>query len=132
VPQSPWIARAVQLGPEGITGFDAELLLDAGIHDGTPEQREFVRSRHRAFPNHALVEPGRLSAFLALGLPTAYVVATDDHTVELHVQEGFVRRLPGAQRAEIAAGHQCMTTRPVELAQILATLAGDRSGRSPR
>lgn len=123
VPQSPAIAKAVQLGPEGIVAYDDELLLDAGIHDGTPAEREFVRSRRRAYPNHALVEPGRLSAFLALGLPTAYVVATDDRTIEPAVQEGFVARLPGAVRMELAAGHQCMNTRPAELSDILMTLA---------
>jgi pimeloyl-ACP methyl ester carboxylesterase len=124
VPQSPAIARAVQLGPEGITGYDTELLLDAGIHDGTPEQREFVRARRLPYPNHALLEPGRLAAFLALGLPTAYVVATDDRTIEPDVQERFVARLPGVRRAEIAAGHQCMNTKAAELSDILVTLAG--------
>jgi pimeloyl-ACP methyl ester carboxylesterase len=124
VPQSPAIVRAVQLGPAGITGFDTELLLDAGIHDGTAEQREFIRSRRLPYPQHALVEPGRRSAFLALGLATAYVVATEDRTIEPHVQEGFVARLPGARRAEIAAGHQCMNTRPAELSDILVQLAG--------
>jgi pimeloyl-ACP methyl ester carboxylesterase len=113
----------VQLGPEGIVKYDDELLLDAGIHDGTPAQREFVRSRRRSYPNHALLEPGRLSAFLALGLPTAYVVATDDRTIEPTVQEGFVARLPGAWRAELYAGHQCMNTKPGDLSDILATLA---------
>jgi pimeloyl-ACP methyl ester carboxylesterase len=123
VPQSPWIAKAVTLGPGGITAFDPELLLEANIHDGTPAQRHFVHSRHRPFPNHALVEPGRLSAFLALGLPTGYVTATADRTVEPHIQAGFAARLPGCRRAEIAAGHQCMNTRPAELAAILAEMA---------
>jgi pimeloyl-ACP methyl ester carboxylesterase len=123
VPQSPAIARAVQLGPDGIAAFDTELLLDAGIHDGTAEQREFVRRRRDVYPNLALVEPGRLTAFLQLGLPTAYVVATDDRTIEPHVQERFVARLPGVRRAEIAAGHQCMNTQPSKLSDILASLS---------
>jgi pimeloyl-ACP methyl ester carboxylesterase len=123
VPQSPAIARAVQLGPGGIAAFDAELLLDAGIHDGTAEQRDFIRRRRHLYPSLALVEPGRLTAFLELGLPTAYVVATDDRTIEPHVQERFVARLPGARRAEIAAGHQCMNTQPARLSDILASLA---------
>ena len=123
VPQSPWIARAVELGPEGIAKTDLELLLDANIHDGTPEQREFVRARHRPYPPHALLEPGRLSAFLQLGLPTGYIVATLDRAIEPHIARGFMDRLPGCRKAEIGAAHQCMNTRPRELAEILVGMA---------
>ena len=123
VPQSPWIARAVKLGPDGIAGMDEELLLDANIHDGTPAQRDFVRARHRPYPQHALLEPGRLSAFLALGLPTGYVLATQDRTIEPHIQQGFIALLAGCRQAEIDAGHQCMNTRPAELCEILESMA---------
>ncbi len=123
VPQSPWIARAVKLGPEGIAETDLELLLDANIHDGTPEQREFIRARHRPYPPHALLEPGRLSAFLKLGLPTGYIVATLDRAIEPHIARGFMDRLPGCRKAEIEAAHQCMNTRPRELAEILVGMA---------
>jgi len=123
VPQSPWVARAITLGPGGIARMDQELLLDANIHDGTPEQREFVRARHRPYPQHALLEPGRLSAFLALGLPTGYVLTTEDRTVEPHIARGFMDLLPGCRRAEIDAGHQCMNTRPAELSAILEAMA---------
>jgi len=122
VPQSPWVARAVTLGPTGIAKMDQELLLDANIHDGTAEQREFVRARHRPYPQHALLEPGRLSAFLALDLPTGYILATQDRTVEPHIARGFMERLPGCRRAEIDAGHQCMNTRPAELCRILGSM----------
>jgi pimeloyl-ACP methyl ester carboxylesterase len=119
IPQSPWIAAAVTIEADGTARTDAELILDANIHDGTPEQRAIVRARHCAYPPHALVEPGRLSAFLALGLPTAYVVTTDDRTVEPHVQRRMADRLPGAARAEVVAGHDCMITRPEEVARAL-------------
>jgi len=125
VPQSPWIAAAITLGPDGIAATDPERLLDANIQDGTPDQRDFVRARHRStYPPHALREPGRLSAFLGLGLPTGYVVATLDRTIEPHVAAGFADRLPGCRRADIAAGHQCMVTRPRETAEILVGMAG--------
>ncbi|HLG86298.1 MAG TPA: alpha/beta fold hydrolase [Alphaproteobacteria bacterium] len=123
VPQSPWIARAVRLGPEGIAQTDEELLLDANIHDGTPEQRDFIRTHHRPYPQHALLEPGRLSAFLALGLPTGYILATQDRAIEPHVARGFLELLPGCRRAEIDAGHQCMNTRPAELSGLLELMA---------
>jgi pimeloyl-ACP methyl ester carboxylesterase len=121
--QSPWIARGVTLGPDGIAKMDQELLLDANIHDGTREQREFVRARHRRYPQQALLEPGRLSAFLALDLPTGYVLATQDRTVEPHVARGFMELLPNCRRAEIDAGHQCMNTRAADLCGILELMA---------
>src|SRR4029077_18077446 len=46
VPQSPWIARAVTIGADGTAHTDADRILDANIHDGTPDERAFVRERH--------------------------------------------------------------------------------------
>lgn len=112
IPQSPWIAKAVTIGEDGTAHTDGELILDANIHDGTPEQRAFVRDRHLPYPPHALVEPGRLSEFLALGIPTGYVVAAQDRTIEPHVQEQLASRLPQSRRASVAAGHDCMLTQP--------------------
>jgi pimeloyl-ACP methyl ester carboxylesterase len=123
IPQSAWIARAVTIEPDGTARTDPALILDAAIHDGTPEQRAFVHERHLPYPPHALVEPGRLGAFLALGLPTAYVIATDDRTIEPHIQREFAARLPGAALAEVAAGHDCMVTRPHEVAAALEQVA---------
>ena len=123
IPQSPWIAKAVTIGPDGTAHTDPELILDANIHDGTPEQRRFVHDRHLPYPPHALVEPGRLSAFLALGLPTGYVVATLDRTIEPHVQEQLAARLPHSRRAAVAAGHDCMLTQPEATAGALEAVA---------
>ena len=123
VPQSEWIARAVTIGADGTAHTDPELILDANIHDGTPEQRKFVHDRHLAYPPHALVEPGRLTAFLALGIPTGYVTATADRTIEPHVCEKFATRLPGCARSFVVeAGHDCMVSRPRETADALEML----------
>jgi pimeloyl-ACP methyl ester carboxylesterase len=119
VPQSPWIARAVTIGPDGTAHTDADRILDANIQDGTPDERAFVRERHCAYPPHALTEPGRLSAFLALGLPTAYVIATEDRTIEPHIAARFAARLPGTDVREVAGGHDCMITRAPEVAALL-------------
>jgi pimeloyl-ACP methyl ester carboxylesterase len=109
----------VTIGEDGTAHTDPELILDANIHDGTPEQRAFVHDRHLPYPPHALTEPGRLSAFLALGLPTAYVVAADDRTIEPRVAAGFAARLPGADVREVAGGHDCMITNPHQVAGVL-------------
>lgn len=130
VPQSPWIAAAVTIEPDGTARTDPELILDANIHDGTPAQRAFVRARHCTYPPHALVEPGRLSAFLALEIPTAYVFTTEDRTIERDVQSRMCDRLPNASHAEVRAGHDAMITRPVEVASALEA-AGAPGSDSP-
>ena len=121
-PQSEWIARAVTIGPDGTAHTDPELILDANLHDGTPAQRRFVSDRHLPYPPHALVEPGRLRAFLALGLSTGYITATDDRTIEPHVCEKFAARLPNCMRGYVEAGHDCMVSRPRETADALETM----------
>lgn len=123
VPQSPWVAKAVTIGPDGTAHTNAELILEANLQDGTPEQRAFVRERHRDYPPHALVEPGRLSAFLALGLPTAYVVATEDQTIEPPVQREMAARLDEPRVLEVSGGHDCMITQPEAVAAALVSLA---------
>ncbi len=123
IPPSPWVARAVTLAEDGTAHTDPERILDAILGDGTPEQRAFVRERHRPYPPYALVEPGRLSAFLALGLPTSYVVATEDRTIEPVLQERMADRLLGAGRSAVRSGHDCMITRPGEVARVLADIA---------
>jgi len=123
IPQSPWIARAVTIGDDGTAHTDVDLIIDANIHDGTDELKAFVRARHRPYPPYALVEPGRLTAFLALGLPTGYVFATLDRTVEPSVQEQLAARLPNCRTASVAAGHDCMLTQPEATADALIAVA---------
>jgi pimeloyl-ACP methyl ester carboxylesterase len=126
VPQSPAIAAAVTIGEDGTPHTDPEKILDAAIHDGTPEQRAFVHDRHLPYPPHALVEKGRLSAFLRLWIPTGYIVARDDRTIERHVQESLAKRLPDARVASVPGGHDCMITQPLPVAVALASMAPDR------
>lgn len=123
VPQSPWIARAVTVEADGTARTDPDRILDANIHDGTTEQRRFVRERHLHYPPHALTEPGRLSAFLALGIPTGYLVAMEDRTIEPNVARSFAARLPGCRVLEVPGGHDCMITRPQEVAEALVEVA---------
>jgi pimeloyl-ACP methyl ester carboxylesterase len=129
VPQSPWIARAVTIGPDGTAHTDPDLILDANLHDGTPEQRRWVHDRHLPYPPFALTEPGRLSAFLTLGLPTAYVIAADDRTIEPHVAARFAARLPGADIREVPGAHDCMITQPQHVAAVLNAWAGEPAAR---
>jgi pimeloyl-ACP methyl ester carboxylesterase len=123
VPQSPWIARAVTIGADGTAQTDPDLILDANIQDGTDEQRALVRDRHRPYPPQALVEPGRLSAFLALGLPTGYITAREDRTIEAPVTAKFADRLPGCIRLDVPGSHDCMITQPAAVAAALVKMA---------
>ncbi len=122
VPQSRWTARAVTTDADGSVHIDPDRIQDANLQDGTAEERAFVRARHLPYPPHALVEPGRLSDFLALGLPTGYVSAADDRTIEAVVSDRFAARLPGCRRARVPGGHDCMITRPDEVTAALLSM----------
>ena len=112
VPQSEWIARAVRILPDGTADTGPDLIVEANYQDGTPEDQAWFRARHTAYPPDALVEPGRLSAFLALGLPTAFVTATQDRTILPEVCAKFADRLPGCRRATVDGSHNCLLSRP--------------------
>jgi pimeloyl-ACP methyl ester carboxylesterase len=125
VPQTPAIAKAVTIAEDGTLTTDVDLLLEAILCDATEEDRRWVAARHRPYPHAALVEPGRLSAFLALGLPTGYVAAVQDQTITLPVARGFHERLPaGAPFLEVDAGHDCMVSQPEATAAALVTASG--------
>jgi pimeloyl-ACP methyl ester carboxylesterase len=119
VPQTPAVARAVTIGEDGTALTDHALLIEALLPEASAEDRAWVLARHRSYPPAALVEPGRLSRFLELGLPTGYVVATGDLMVPPTLAHAFARRLPGVAVAEVAAGHDLMVTRPEESAAAL-------------
>jgi pimeloyl-ACP methyl ester carboxylesterase len=119
VPQTPAVARAVTIGEDGTAVTDHAKLMEALLPEASFEDRAWVLERHRSYPPAALVEPGRLSEFLELGLPTGYVVATGDLLVPSALAHTFAERLPGAIVAEVAAGHDLMLTRPDESATAL-------------
>jgi pimeloyl-ACP methyl ester carboxylesterase len=122
VPQTPAVARAVTIRDDGTAVTDHALLMDALLPEASPEDRAWVLARHRSYPPAALVEPGQLSKFLELGLPTGYVVATKDLLVPPPLAHVFASRLPGAPVAEVAAGHDLMLTRPEESATALESV----------
>jgi pimeloyl-ACP methyl ester carboxylesterase len=119
VPATPAVARAVTILEDGTAVTDHALLVEALMPEASAEDRAWVMERHRSYPPAALVEPGQLSRFLALGLATGYIVATEDLLVPPDLARRFAARLPGASLAEVAAGHDLMLTRPEESADAL-------------
>jgi pimeloyl-ACP methyl ester carboxylesterase len=132
VPQTPEMARAVVIEQDGTARTDPKLIIDALLPDGTLEERAWVLERHRSYPPLALVEPGRLSSFQALALPTGYVLATRDLAVAPAVARGFAARLPGARCAEVDAGHDLMITRPRETADALLSVLDGNAAAEDR
>jgi pimeloyl-ACP methyl ester carboxylesterase len=122
VPQTPATAAAVTIAEDGSLTIDHDVLIVGLLQDGTDADRAWVRARHRDYPKHALVEPGRLSAFLALGLPAAYVVALDDQVIPPELQRTFAARL-GVEPSEVPGSHDCMVSRPDAVAAALGSLA---------
>jgi len=124
IPQTPATARAVKIADDGSITTDDELILDAILSDASEEDRRWVGARHRPYPQAALVEPGRLTAFLALGRPAGYVLCRGDQCVPEEAARRFAARLPaGTPVLEVDAGHDCMVTRPGETAAALVTVA---------
>jgi pimeloyl-ACP methyl ester carboxylesterase len=119
VPATPAVSRAVTIAEDGTAVTDHALLMDALLPEASSADRAWVLERHLSYPPAALVEPGRLSQFLELGLPTGYVVATEDLLVPPTLAHTFARRLPDVSVAEVAAGHDLMLTRPNESATAL-------------
>ena len=119
IPQTEWTAQAVTLLDDGTPVTDHDLLLDAILQDGTDADRAWVRARHRDYPKHALVEPGRLSAFLALGKPTAYIAAQDDRAIPLPLARRFADRLGSPAYREVPGSHDVMISRPHDVAEAL-------------
>jgi pimeloyl-ACP methyl ester carboxylesterase len=123
VPQTPEVAAAVTIRPDGSLTTDHDVLIGVLLQDGTDDDRAWVRARHRDYPKHALVEPGRLSAFLALGLPVSYVVALDDRIIPPEVARGFAARL-GVEPVEVPGSHDCIISRPAAVAAALLAVTG--------
>lgn len=99
-----------------------EDLNDVVLSDGATADKEWVLARHRRYPQAALTEPGRLTDFLALGLPTAYVTARRDVAVPPDRAAMFAGRLHSPATAEIDSSHDCMISRPVETAAALVAV----------
>ena len=116
------MARAVVIEEDGTARTIPHLIVEALLPEAAPEDRAWVLERHRPYPPHALVEPGRLSAFKALGLPTGYVLTTRDLAVPPQLGRTFAARLTGSHYAEVDAGHDLMITRPEETADALLSV----------
>lgn len=125
VPQTPEIARAVTIEPDGTARTDHRLMAEVLMPEGTDEDRAWVTARHCAYPPAALVEPGRLSAFRALDLPASSIAATADAAIPLALARTFAARLPDARYAEVDAGHDLMITRPRATADALEAVCAE-------
>jgi pimeloyl-ACP methyl ester carboxylesterase len=120
VAPSPWIQRAVVRNPDASITTDHDAIIRiANLHDGTPEDQAWTIARHVDYPQVALRAPGRLSAFLKLGLPTGYILALQDRTLVPEVCREFAGRLPDPRYAEVDGGHDCMISAPEATARAL-------------
>ena len=121
---SEWLLRAVVAGPDGEPRTDLDLLMEAFLQDGSPEDRAWVRARLGNTPAAALSEPGRLTRFLELGLPTGYIVALRDQSLPPELCREFAARLPGCRILAVDASHDLMISAPEATAESLAEMAG--------
>jgi pimeloyl-ACP methyl ester carboxylesterase len=119
---SEFLKRALARMEEGLPP-DKELLMDAFLQDGTPEQRRWVEARLGGGTTALITEKGDLTRFLQLGLPTGYVLATRDQSLPPELCRVLAARLPGCRFAEVDADHDLMVTHPDATADALVSMA---------
>jgi pimeloyl-ACP methyl ester carboxylesterase len=121
-PPSEWRQRAFVTGSDGRPVMDPDRMMDVLMQDGTAADRAWVRARFTDVPPAALLEPSRLSRFLALDLPTGYILALQDRSVPPEAARGYVALLSGCRYREVDAGHALMISAPEATAQALQDL----------
>ena len=89
------------------------------MQDGTAEDRAWVRARLSEAPPAAILAPGRLSSFLALDLPTGYILPLRDRVITPEAARGYAALLPGCRTRELDAGHVPMISAPEATARAL-------------
>ncbi len=70
-----------------------------------------------------LSEPADLTG-LRRPIPRTYVRLTRDAAIVVDTQDRMIENLPGADVADLDAGHMAMISRPTELAAVLAAIDG--------
>ncbi|HEV8296169.1 MAG TPA: alpha/beta fold hydrolase, partial [Acidimicrobiales bacterium] len=118
-PQSDWTRRALAIGADDRPRLDYDLQIDALLQDGTAQDRAWLRQRLRHAPAAALFAPGRLTAFLALELPTGFVAARQSRVVPPEAMRAYADLLPGCRYREVDAGHMLMISEPGPTARAL-------------
>lgn len=119
VPPSEWVARSRMAGPDGQYRMDPDRYMDAAFQDGTDIDRAWVGAHISPGPPAALSAPGRLTAFLALGLPTGYIIALQDRVIAPEFARDQANRLPDCRIREVEASHFLMLSAPEATAKAL-------------
>jgi len=120
---SPALGKFLAARATGDGEAASEHLLDAFFDDATPELRDWVGARLCGDSEVLRSTPSRLSEFLALGIPTGYILATRDAALPPRVAREFASRLPGCRYVEIDADHDLMLSAPFETADALERMA---------
>jgi pimeloyl-ACP methyl ester carboxylesterase len=100
---------------------DDEVAARLVFHDCDPETLAWALSTRREFSPTALyrerIDPDN-------GIPSTYVVATEDRTIRPAWQRRMARERLGVEPVEVESGHCPNVSRPERVAEILAGLAG--------
>lgn len=120
---SPTLGKSFALREAGDEAAAKEQLLDAFLDDATPELRSWVAERLGGHSAVLRATPSQLSAFLDLGMPTGYVLATRDKALPPWLGREFASRLPGCRYVEIDADHDLMLSAPIDTADCLEAMA---------
>ena len=113
----------IRTGTPPLTSDERDFMIDAFLNDVSPDLRAWVSPRLCGFSAVLRDTPSRLSEFLALGIPTGYVVTTSDRALAPETARMFASRLPGCRLLEIDADHDLMLSAPAGTADILEAMA---------
>ncbi|MGF7233533.1 MAG: alpha/beta fold hydrolase [Frankia sp.] len=119
----PSLPTYISRGAPPMTTAERDLMLDAFLNDAAPELRAWASERLSGFSAVLRDAPSSLSAFLALGIPTGYVLATSDKALPPATAREFASRLPGCRYLEIDADHDLMLSAPLATADVLEAMA---------
>lgn len=120
---APLLAAGSEAIARGEVEVWKEIFLDAMLGESPVEQRAWVAARIGGPADVIRSAPGRLSEFLALGIPTGYVVATRDEALPPPVCRRFASYLPGCRVLEVDGPHDVMITHPEATAEVLLRMA---------
>jgi pimeloyl-ACP methyl ester carboxylesterase len=113
----------IRRGAPPMTSDERDSMIDAFLNDASPDLRAWLSPRLCGFSAVLRDTPSRLSDFLALGLPTGYVLATSDRALPPATAHMFASRLPGCRLLEVDADHDLMLSAPVATADVLEAMA---------
>jgi pimeloyl-ACP methyl ester carboxylesterase len=97
-------------------------------HDCSPVDQDWAWERLTPLPVSPMLEPMHLPRFWAAPIPRNYIVATDDRSHPMSMDNEFMRRLGLSTAYAVMSSHSPFISRPGDTAKLLDACAGSAQG----